>query len=321
MIRSGALALVALGCVLGCDATLPAAPPHTIARPSGTPAPMQLCWVEYSTNQLPASYGVAGASDHEQWEITYSGLLIRHPKGDVLLDAGNSSRFAEEIGTAGVTSRVLLRLYPGAGDRVASAPQALRAVGQDPARLFAIAISHVHADHVGGAMDIPGVPIVLSQEELDFVRAEKDEGGFDVVRAHAAAIDKRAKPFRFAAVPYENFDLSYDLFGDGAVVFVPLFGHTPGSIGTFVRQSPTQSLFHVGDAVNVTEAIEKRRGKSVIMEVTDRDGDRADAVVSKLAQLRSYDPGVTFLPAHDRSAWERIFGAPGRCTGAAVKAR
>src|SRR5262245_12827259 len=92
-----------------CDPTLPPAAPHANVRPAPPPPPMQICWVEYSTNSQPAGFGVAGSSDHREWEITYSGLLVRHPKGDLLLDAGNSSHFDEEIESAGCLSQIKLR--------------------------------------------------------------------------------------------------------------------------------------------------------------------------------------------------------------------
>ena len=74
-----------------------------------------------------------------------------------------------------------------------------------------------------------------------------------------------------------DFSASLDWFGDGSVVFVPLSGHTPGSLGTFINRTPGERLFHVGDAVNTTEAIDKRRGKSIVLEPTDVDSARAEA--------------------------------------------
>ena len=61
----------------------------------------------------------------------------------------------------------------------------------------------------------------------------------------------------------------------GSVGFVPLSGHTPGSLGVFVSPSAGERFFHVGDAVNTIEAVEKRRGKSIILQGTDEDGSRA----------------------------------------------
>lgn len=314
-----ALALLALapGALAACSSTLPPAPPHAFVAAAPASPSMQVCWVEFSTNEKSGGYGLAGRSERDTWHITYSGLLVRHPQGDLLIDAGNSLHFDEEKKTAGFFSGILLGLYPGAGDRVASAPGALKQAGEAPAGLKAIVLTHVHADHAGGVMDLPGVPVVLSIDELNDVRAVKGEGGFDVVKAQGEAIERRAQPVRFAKAPDENFDQSYDYFGDGSVVFVPLAGHTPGSMGVFVNRSRSERLFHVGDAVTTVEAVEKRRGKSFAMQVTDHEGERADALVAKLAQLHRQDPALSFVPAHDRAVWQRLFGAPGRCVGEA----
>jgi glyoxylase-like metal-dependent hydrolase (beta-lactamase superfamily II) len=308
-----ASALVAAAALLGCDATLPQAPPHANVAAVVHAPPMELCWLEYATDHQPANYGLAGSSDAYQWSLTFSGLLIRHPKGDLLIEVGNSTHFTEEIETSGFKARQLQKSFQGAGARVATAPEALRQIGEDPARLHGIILSHLHADHAGGIMDVPNVPILLSAEEAAFGAKVRDEGTFDVVRAQEIAIAGRARPIQLTSGPYENFDRSFDYYGDGSIVFVPLFGHTPGSMGTFVNRSPSERYFHVGDAVNLLEAIEKRRGKSFLLSVTDHDSGSADQVVAKLTQLRAQTPNLVFVPAHDRSAWIKAFGSPGRC--------
>lgn len=95
-------------------------------------------------------------------------------------------------------------------------------------------------------MDLPNVPVLLSQEEIDFIARERDARTIQVVPAHAKAIDDRGHALHFEPKPYETFDESADLFGDGAVVVVKLPGHTPGSIGTFVSMSSKFRLFHGG---------------------------------------------------------------------------
>lgn len=60
-------------------------------------------------------------------------------------------------------------------------------------------------------------------------------------------------------------------------------------------------------------AVERRVSKSLVMASTDVDGDAADRAVAQIAQLHEADPAVLILPAHDRDAWTRAFGAPGRC--------
>jgi N-acyl homoserine lactone hydrolase len=162
-------------------------------------------------------------------------------------------------------------------------------------------------------VDLPGLPVILSQEEVDFIARYRDAKTIRVVPAHARAIEGRARPLHFEPAPYENFDESADLFGDGSIVIVKLPGHTPGSIGVFVNVTPTRRVFHVGDAVNVNEAIERQLPKSFLMAATDNNYAEANATVAKLAQLHTLDPDLLILPAHDRAAWKKVFGAGPGC--------
>ncbi len=310
-----AAALLPLLLITACASALPIPPPHDLVAPQVRASPAAFCWLEYANDTLPGGYGLAGSSDQDLWEITFSGVLIRHPQGDVLLDTGQSSHFHDEVSSAGFFSGLLLKSFQGGGTLVARAPEALRHVGVEPTSLKAIVISHIHGDHAGGVMDLPATPVLLSPKELEFARSEKDKGGFDVVKAQADSIIARAKPIEFKKAPYEIFDESADYFGDGSVVFVPLAGHTPGSIGTFLNRSPTERYFHLGDSVNTLEAIAKRRSKSATLGITDHDSAQADATAATIGLLHAMDPAVMILPAHDRKAWQAVFGAPGTCLG------
>jgi glyoxylase-like metal-dependent hydrolase (beta-lactamase superfamily II) len=310
--------VVLLAAASGCASTIPRAPAHPLARPADPPraVPLEVCWLEFARNDQPAGYALAGRSSRKRWEITVSGLLVRHPSGDLLIDVGNSSHFADEIKDQKFFARMFLKYGPGANRVVATPAQALRRAGEDPGRLLAVAISHVHADHAGGLVDLPRVPVVLDPRELDFLRRLRASGTAQVVPAHAAAIEGRARPLAFAAVAYENFDESADYFGDGSVVFARLSGHTPGSVATFVNLGDGRRLVHVGDAVLTTEAIDRRVGKSFVMSGTDYDEPAADRAVARLAQLHEMEPTLAILPAHDRLAWTSFFASDvPRCVG------
>jgi N-acyl homoserine lactone hydrolase len=309
------LCLLPLLTLVACGGTLPSAPVHANVAPQIHSPALDVCWVEYANDTTPGGYGLAGTSDQEHWEITFSGLLVRHPSGDLLLDAGNSSHFQEEVSSSNFFPGLLQKTFQGGGKLVATAPEALRHVGEEPSALQAIALSHFHGDHAGGLVDLPKTPVLLAPQEIAFIASEKDHGGFDVLRAHAQAAEGRMKPIAFTRTPYENFDESADYYGDGSVVFVPLFGHTPGSIGTFVNRSPSERFFHVGDAVNTLEAVEKRRSKSVTLGITDHDAAMADAAAATIGQLHAQAPDVKIIPAHDRKAWIAVFGAAGTCLG------
>ncbi|HLL53815.1 MAG TPA: MBL fold metallo-hydrolase [Myxococcaceae bacterium] len=279
---------------------LPPAPPHARAEPALSNLPrIKVCWVE-SGHALPMP-------------STASALLIRHPAGDVLVDAGDSSRFDEEVANHPFADRLWLKSFPRQLMPRGPFADKLRALGVDPSRLTVL-LTHSHLDHAGGLMDLPKeVQVRIPQAEIDFLRARQGTLDRAYIPAHAERILAQARPIAFEPRPYETFDESADLFGDGSVVLVPLAGHTPGSMGIFVNVSPTRRLMHAGDTFNTMAELSPPRAKAFIMEATDFDPPRAHQVVSRLAQLHQTVPSLKLIPAHDRHAYEAVFGEPGRC--------
>ncbi|KAA6460411.1 MBL fold metallo-hydrolase [Acidobacteria bacterium AB60] len=255
LVALGALVAIAFVVTLLRNRPLPPAPDHAFIKPSfeGLPA-ISACWIEFDHDTAPGQAATAGFTRLHTWELTASGLLIRHPKGSVLIDVGNSSHFQDEIADYPFLSHLHFEILTGGKSAAHRAPDVLRSSGIDPSTLSAVLPSHVHMDHAGGVMDLHDVPVLLSPEELDFAKKHRDTRTIQVVPEHAREIQTRAHLLDFQPKPYETFDESADLFGDGSVVVVKLPGHTPGSVGTFINLSPAQRIFHVGDAVNVSEA-------------------------------------------------------------------
>jgi N-acyl homoserine lactone hydrolase len=314
------LALVGVGTVVSrmVFAELPRAPEHVRVPPvfSDERPAFSVCWVEFSRGTVWGELGSAGFTHTDTWRNTASGILVRHPQGDVLIDAGYSSSTAEDAQTLPFVRRTFAKAALDSITWRVPAPEAVQKAGADPARLKWLIPTHAHIDHMGGAVDLPGVPVLLSQAEIDLIASE-DEDQRVVPVAHADAVRGRMTPIPFEARPYETFDESFDLFGDGTVVLVPLSGHTPGSVGVFVNLGPTKRLLHIGDTVNLEESIERRLPKSVVMRtMTDVDEEATDAQVAHLSQLHELVPALQILPAHDRDAYEKFFGREPRCISA-----
>ena len=116
----------------------------------------------------------------------------------------------------------------------------------------------------------------------------------------------RAIPFNGPAVgPWPR---SWDVYGDGSVLIVPMPGHTPGSVGTLVRLPDGRRMFHVGDTVWVREGYETREPKSWIAGAFDSDADQNDVQIQRLWQLHQADPDLIIVPAHDCRQWDAVFG-------------
>jgi len=187
-------------------------------------------------------------------------------------------------------------------------PELMRLVGGDPTKIRWVILSHVHLDHAGGLMDLPRVPVLLTREELQYAFDPAVQAKGFVIPAHTRRFPPLDAPtLKFDPRPYETFDESTDLYGDGSVVVVPLRGHTPGSVGIFVNLDPHRRLFYVGDAVDEERGFQDRVGKSLLLRDSDNDSALANQIVAKLNQLHQMVPELAIIPAHGRSAYLKFF--------------
>jgi glyoxylase-like metal-dependent hydrolase (beta-lactamase superfamily II) len=288
--------------------SLPPAAPHALVAPSIASLPgLSACWIETGKTFSDFSFGSTAGS-----------ILVRHPTGDLLIDTGNSSHFDDEIRGYPFGTWIKLRFLAGQLKPDVPLSELLRRVKEDPAKLRWVILSHVHLDHSGGLMDLPRLPVLLSQEELQFAAEPSVQAKGYVIAAYVQKFPATGSPtLRFEPQPYETFDESADLYKDGSVVVVPLRGHTPGSVGIFVNLSPNRRLFYVGDAVDDERGFEQRVGKSLILRDSDNDEALANQIVARLSELHEKLPELAIIPAHGRSAYKKFFpgGAPSCVSG------
>lgn len=300
--------LIGLSLLFTACASLPQAEPHAFMSPPPPGAPIQVCWIDTGGVSVSGSYGAGGSTVADTWEVTSAALLIRHPQGDLVLDTGISPHAQEEKKELSAWKRFIFGRTAGRNEPRRNLKDALTALGVTQPK--ALLLSHVHADHAGGVASLPDVPVWVSAEEKQLVDSELEHPRGVAVPAQARAMKGRMVPIPFEAQPYANYDQRFDVFGDGSVVVVPTFGHTPGSVATFVNVSPTLRFVHVGDLINLRESVERNVGKSWLMRrLTDEDGARTEAEVAKLVQLHARDPELLILPAHDRPSFVQLFGA------------
>jgi glyoxylase-like metal-dependent hydrolase (beta-lactamase superfamily II) len=284
---------------------LSAATPHARVVPAISTIPgFAACWVETGKTFSNFSFGSTAGS-----------VLVKHPAGDLLIDTGNSSHFAEEVDVYPFWVRLKLKSLAGELNPKVPLPDLLRRIGEDPAKVRWAILSHVHLDHAGGLMDLPQMPVLLTREELQFANDPKVQAKGFTIEAHTQKFPPVSAPtLKFDPTPYETFDESADLYKDGSVVVVPLGGHTPGSVGIFVNLSPTRRLFYVGDAVDDERGFEERIGKSLILQDSDNAVKVANLIVGRLSDLHEKIPGLAIIPAHGRSAYKKFFpGGPLSC--------
>jgi N-acyl homoserine lactone hydrolase len=272
--------------------------------------PLQVCWIETGH-----AFGSGAVS------MTASALLVRHPQGDVLLDAGNSSHFNAEASQFPLWERLVMIAIPGRLRPQTPLSEALHNVGESPQQLRLLIPSHIHLDHVGGYEDLPRIPVLLNSQEMQFSFDQAAQKTGAVIPQQAAILhDGRVRTLEFSSGPYEVFTKSFDIYGDGSIVVVPLPGHTPGSVGVFLNLDPHHRLLYIGDAALQAGEITKRIGKPFFIH--DVAPLQSAEQVQKLNQLQKMDPHFEMIAAHGRPDYFHAFPkGPGTCIQSALETK
>ena len=272
--------------------------------PASPPAGMALYVLPTGVNHRTAAFARRGGSPWERWESVSNAVLVEHPRGDVLIDAGFGRLIRAQLRAMPLFFRLLTDL-----EQSQPAADQLMATGYDFKRLRFILLTHAHWDHVSGVPDFPSVPVLVTAAEHRFIYAS----GFP--NAPARTIDpKRYQDYGFDGGRYLGFEQSHDLYGDGSIVIVPAPGHTPGSVVVFVTLPSGARYAFVGDLVWQLEGLAEREQRPwlearVVGEDPSAVQDsmrRLNAIVTRYPQMKivaSHDPrGYVGIPEWPRSA-------------------
>ncbi len=139
--------------------------------------------------------------------------LIEHPKGRVLFDTGLHPQSQHDAhGRIGELANFFhVEFRPGEDIK-----SRLEQLEVDADRIDYVINSHLHFDHTGGNELVPNARIVIQEQEWE-----------------AGHLPELIEANGFNPNDYEHGHLvkqitgEFDLFGDGTVVTVPTFGHTP----------------------------------------------------------------------------------------------
>jgi len=163
--------------------------------------------------------------------------LIEHPEhGVVLLDAGYSRTAVEAL--RHWPARLYGALLPVRLPRDQELPAQLARRGTDPSAITAIIVTHLHLDHLSGAVDLPHAPVWMDHAEI---RTLTSHSGLSALRhgivPEAVPACERLRPLEYAEAPSElaPFERAMDFFGDGSLWLVPSPGHTHGSVCAIAR--------------------------------------------------------------------------------------
>jgi N-acyl homoserine lactone hydrolase len=228
-----------------------------------------------------------GEYDGQPGEIVAPCFLIRHPKGNLLWDAGLGDRFAANKEGSDAA--------PGVHVTVPTTlPAQLQMLDLGPKDVNFIAFSHLHWDHTGNANEFPDSVWIMNKSELEAALTLPPPGG---VLPETWNAYKSAKQ--------ETIDGDYDVFGDGGVMILRTPGHTPGHQALKLKLAKSGTVILSGDLYHLRANREFKR-------VPVYNTNRADTLAS-MSRIETIikNTGARLIVQHDPKDIEKLPNPPG----------
>ena len=212
-----------------------------------------------------AMFSDTGEYDGRSGTLAVPCFLIRHPKGDLLWDAGIGDEYLAEKKADANGSGIHLTLQ-------ATLAQQLSTLGMTPADISYLAFSHLHFDHTGNANLFSSAIWILNQKELDWALGNPTPEGVN---------PSSFSSFR-AVKDKKMIDGDYDVFGDGSVRILRTPGHTPGHQVLEIKLKNTGTVILSGDLYHLRESYVRHRvpGFNYNRADTLASMDRIDRIIT-----------------------------------------
>ncbi len=279
-------------------------PPFPLAAPWSEPLPEAAPPPGTAVYQLPtgtyetrAAFAVQGGSFRDKRHFAATAVLVQHPAGDLLIDAGFGSDVARHVAA-------LPRIARAPHRATRTAAEQLETSGYDRSRLRGVVVTHSHWDHVSGLTDLDA-PVWINAQELQYAAEDPDGKVFRGVSGRLQ-VDR----YELAGPPYLGFGSSWDVHGDGSVVIALAGGHTTGSVVVFVTASSGQRYAFIGDLTWQLDGIQRRVERPWLMRrLADSD---PEAVRQGLQRVSAVTGRMRIVPSHDGRAYDGIPHLPAR---------
>jgi glyoxylase-like metal-dependent hydrolase (beta-lactamase superfamily II) len=265
--------------------------------PATPPEGMSISALPTGTYETPAALAFRGGSWSDARQFAMTALLVRHPKGNLLIDAGAGKGVDEHIKKIPPVQQKTTSCTKGT-----PAAAQLAANGIVPGEVAGIIPTHAHWDHVSGIDDFPGVPVMVHAAGKRFIESKVE--GTELMNSFR---DVSYRQYEFDGGPYFGFPKSHDVWGDGSVVIVPAPGHTPDSVIVFVSLPSGARYALVGDLVFQSEGIELPAEKPwMLRKVIGEDDAQVHRDIALIRAASRKYPQLHVLPAHDSSAFRAL---------------
>jgi len=212
--------------------------------------------------------------------------VIEHDGQRILVDTGE---------TAAVHDIPFARFDVGADQEL---PSVLASVGLAVGDIDQVVLTHMHSDHMDGAVHLEQ-RVQVHDEEIAFSRALSSRVFARVLRQPIpAGVD--FSPFALDGGPFGAFASSRALTDDGRVLAVATPGHTPGHVSIVCVDDDGTHLLIAGDATDTLEQLRARRADAI----APKPKVHVQTLDRILAHGREHP--TVYLPSHDPQSAARL---------------
>ncbi len=214
--------------------------------------------------------------------------LIDHPRGKVLFDTGLHPQCQHDArGRIGFLADLFsVQFRPGEDIK-----SRLESLDVDASKIEFLINSHLHFDHTGGNELVPNAKIIIQKKEWE-----------------AGKTPEFIKANGYAQADYDHGHLiqqvngEHDLFGDGRIVTIPTFGHTPGHQSLKVRLDSGDVIL-TADACYLKETLTNLHLPHLVH-------NRTEMMNSLLLLRKLQKAGARLIYGHDPEFWSQVPQAP-----------
>ena len=164
------------------------------------------------TYETPAALAFRGGSWKDTRQFATAALLVRHPKGNLLIDVGMGQNVDEHV-------KLLPAMQRTPYHKGSPAAAQLAAGGLKPGDLAGVIPTHAHWDHISGLEDLGGVPVLVSTEGKAFIETKRPDT--ELLNSFRGV---NYKPYEFEGGLYLGFPRSHR-----RPLWRRLGGHRPGA--------------------------------------------------------------------------------------------